>query len=178
MAADRNEFMKLYLQAQPTLRSYLAAVLRNPDAAEDVYQEVSLELWEHFDSYDPARPFVAWAIGVARHRVSHWRRTHKDQPLWLDENGEAALATAFSKNHDALSARRRALDHCLKKLNASSRNLIKLRYEDSLTLEQMAQQQGTTINVVNKSLGKIRQFLNRCASMHVQAESAATIGSK
>lgn len=178
MTQDRNAFMKLYLQAQPTLRSYLAAVLRNPDAAEDVYQEVSLELWEHFDTYDLTRPFVAWALGVARHRVSHWRRTHRDQPLWLDENGEAALAGAFLNNHDALSERRRALDHCLKKLSAGSRDLIKLRYEDSLTLEQMAQRQGTTINVVNKALGKIRQFLMRCASMHVQPERHTTIGTR
>ena len=51
--ADKSRFLSLYLEIQPALRSYLLALLRDAEDMEDVFQEVSMVLWQRFDDYRP-----------------------------------------------------------------------------------------------------------------------------
>jgi len=62
--ADQSEFLKLFLKVQPAVRSYLLSLLRNAVDADDVFQEVSLVLWERFGDYDDKYPFLNWAFGI------------------------------------------------------------------------------------------------------------------
>ena len=62
--------------AQPAVSAFVQAMV--PDRAErdDVLQEVAMAVLESFGSYDRSRPFVPWAIGIARHVAadSLWQR--------------------------------------------------------------------------------------------------------
>ena len=100
---DLNErFLKLLLPAQPDLKAFIASVVRDRAAADDLFQEVCLALWQSFASYDPARPFGAWARGVAGKKVlqSHEKTRRiplafspktlqavRGQGAWLDGHG-------------------------------------------------------------------------------------------
>ena len=58
---SHEEFLKLFLWHQDGVRAFLGSVVRDRAAAEDLFQEVSLALWESFPTYDATRPFGAWA---------------------------------------------------------------------------------------------------------------------
>lgn len=159
---DRSEFLRLFLKIQPAVRSYLLSLLHNGVDADDVFQEVSLVLWERFDDYDDRHPFLNWAFGIARNHVARWRRAAPRARAWLPPDVEEKLAVTYAELEDELAPRRTALRNCVEKLGAHARELLSLRYEKLQSLQQIAQARGMTLNAVNKALGKIRKALSDC----------------
>jgi RNA polymerase sigma-70 factor (ECF subfamily) len=160
--ADQSEFLKLFLKVQPAVRSYLLSLLRNAVDADDVFQEVSLVLWERFGDYDDKYPFLNWAFGIARNHVARWRRAAPRARAWLPPDVEEKLAVTYAELEDELAPRRRALRTCVEKLGERARELLVLRYEKLQSLQQIGRDQGMSLNAVNKALGKIRKFLSDC----------------
>jgi RNA polymerase sigma-70 factor (ECF subfamily) len=160
---DRSEFLKLFLKVQPAIRSYLLSLLRNAVDADDVFQEVSLVLWERFGDYDDQHPFLNWAFGIARNHAARWRRAAPRARAWLPPDVEEKLAVTYAELEDELAPRRTALRNCVEKLGEHARDLLSLRYEKLWSLQQIAQTRGMTLNAVNKALGKIRKALAECA---------------
>jgi RNA polymerase sigma-70 factor (ECF subfamily) len=159
---DRSEFMRLFLKVQPALRSYLLSLLRNGADADDVFQEVSLVLWERFGDYDRGHPFLNWAFGIARNHAARWRRASPRARAWLPPEVEEKLAVTYAEIEDELAPRRRALRNCVEKLGTQARELLSLRYEKLWSLQQIALARGMTLNAANKALGKIRKALSDC----------------
>jgi|ERR1043166_2462151 RNA polymerase sigma-70 factor (ECF subfamily) len=159
---DRARFMKMYLAAQPPIRSYLFGLLRNAQDADDVFQEVSLVLWERFGDYDDRWPFLSWAFGIARNHVARWRRSRSKTRVWLPPEVEEKLAVTAAELEEELAPQRRALQDCLEKLGPQARELLALRYEQQLSLQEIAARRKMTLNAVNKALGKIRALLADC----------------
>src|SRR2546428_14042467 len=126
---DRSRFMKMYLAAQPPIRSFLLGLLRNAQDADDVFQEVSLVLWERFGDYDDGYPFLSWAFGIARNHVARWRRSRSKTRVWLPPEVEEKLAVTAAEIEDELAPQRKALQACLQKLGPQARELLALRYE-------------------------------------------------
>src|SRR4051812_31335152 len=69
----RDRFMELFLRHQDDLRAFLGAMVRDPHARADLFQDVALTLWNRIDTYDPDRPFGAWARGIAAKKVLQLR---------------------------------------------------------------------------------------------------------
>jgi RNA polymerase sigma-70 factor, ECF subfamily len=165
----RDEFLRHYVKAQASLRSYLFSLLRRADDAEDVFQEVSLVLWNQFSEYDPAYPFLNWAFGIARNQAARWRRGRARTRPWLPPEVEEKLAATQAELEDELAGRRGSLRYCVEKLGAHARDILKLRYEELWSLQRIAEARRMSLNAVNKALGKIRKFLSDCAGQVSEA---------
>ena len=69
ITSQRKALARLWVSAQPTLMSFITAGVRDFHAAQDLLQDTAEAVAEGFDDYDPARPFTAWALGIARNKV-------------------------------------------------------------------------------------------------------------
>jgi RNA polymerase sigma-70 factor (ECF subfamily) len=164
------EFLRLYAQQQADLAAFIGALVRDRHARDDVAQEVALALWTSFGEYDPARPFGAWARGVAANKIR--RRWEQDArtPAPFSPEVLAKVLEAFDRREAASqSAREAALEGCVERLPEDSRRLLNLRYEQQLELEQIAGVIGSTMGAVHKALARIRARLREC----VEAKLAA-----
>lgn len=65
----RSEFLARFLEIETSLYHYVCAVAPVPQDARDIVQETALALWEHDDRYDRSRPFLPWALRVARNKA-------------------------------------------------------------------------------------------------------------
>jgi RNA polymerase sigma-70 factor (ECF subfamily) len=66
---DRGAFSELFSRYCGRVRSFLLASGLAPGAADDLTQEILLEVWRRADRYDPARASVAtWVFTIARSR--------------------------------------------------------------------------------------------------------------
>jgi RNA polymerase sigma-70 factor (ECF subfamily) len=134
---DRERFLALFLRHQHEVRAFVASVVRDAHRAEDVVQEVSLVLWRKFDTYDPSRPFGAWARGVATLEVLKERdRGRRDLPVLSPEGIEAVRRAYDETERPGPAAALDALRNCLKGLPDRARQLLRLRYEESLPHRQ------------------------------------------
>lgn len=72
-AGDEDSFRRLFERLGPTLYAWTRLRLRGRAGSEsdvqDVLQEVWLRALQGFASYDPARSFRAWILGIAKHVV-------------------------------------------------------------------------------------------------------------
>lgn len=72
---DPRQFERAYRELSPRARTAAARVLGDHSAAEDVVQDVFMDLWERPESYDPGRgPLATYVAMVARARaIDRWR---------------------------------------------------------------------------------------------------------
>lgn len=161
-ADHRNaDFVRRLMAVQPSLRAYLLSVVGDYHLAEDIVQDVAVSAWERYPSYDPARPFLAWVLGIARHKaLDVFRRTGRSLPLPADVM--ESLAQEAPSAAEESSARRQALMHCLKNLTERSRRCVELRFEQDLSVREIAEREATSAAAVQKMLTRARGFLLEC----------------
>ena len=79
-----NEFMLLLTSHQSSLYACISALLGGVEGVQDVLQETNVVLLEKAGEYDPARPFVPWALAFARFQTLAWRKRQTRDRLVLD----------------------------------------------------------------------------------------------
>lgn len=62
------------------LFSYLSGRLAEPDASEDLAQEVFIRVWRYRDTYDTRRAFLPWLYRIARNVLSNAVRKPNSAP--------------------------------------------------------------------------------------------------
>lgn len=156
-----------FLAARPSLMAYIASMVRDPAAAEDLYQEVWLQLADAVERDVPIDDPPRWFRGVARNRIlMHWRKQRRSEnSVRADSRLLEAADRAFAR-HDATpdwwTDRRGALRECVSKLPGRSKRLVRLSYEESRTLDEIARAAGATYGSIATALTRIRQALLEC----------------
>ncbi len=162
-----EDFLKLFLKHQDGVRAFLGSVVRDRAAADDLFQEVSLALFESFAHYDPARPFGAWARGIAVKKVLQGREKSRRIPLAFSPQAIEAVLGAYDRT-EPTGPDPADLRDCVSKLPPRSQNLLALRYERSLKLGEIAKEVGGTLDAVHKTLSRIREALQECLQRRIQ----------
>lgn len=161
---------RLWVSAQPSVSAYIWSCVNDFHAAEDLLQEVAEDVATSFEKYDPDRPFVGWALGIARFKViDHYRRHDRDPHVFLGEPATLeSLSTAFEDIFPETNERREALQHCMDKLPDKSRKALEMRYELDMKPATIAERTGTSSGVVRVMLTRIRSALSKCVETRLK----------
>src|SRR5690606_7155690 len=71
---NTEQLARLWTESQPIVASYIISLVPNFHQAEDVLQQVAVILVREFDKYDLNRPFLPWAMGIAKNVALKSRR--------------------------------------------------------------------------------------------------------
>lgn len=162
------EFLPLFLQHQHDLRAFIGSMLRDRSVRDDVLQETALVLWKEFERYDRSRSFGAWARGIAANKVLQRLERDTRQPASLPPEALPAVLAAFEQIAGPQDARRDALESCLARLPEKSLALLRLRYEQGLSLATLAERMHKSVDAVHKSLSRIRAKLQECVERRLR----------
>lgn len=165
MGTDKQEYLRKFLPAESALRGYIVTHLRDFDLAEDVVQQTALVLWEKFDQYDPSRPFLAWALGVARLEVLNARKRNRTGRSLLEGDLDDLIVGEYLRLESELSRRRQLLRSCLQRLPESMGGVVRLRYEQGSSLDQIARAVGKSLAAVKVILHRARLSLHDCVRL-------------
>ncbi|WP_092050448.1 sigma-70 family RNA polymerase sigma factor [Planctomicrobium piriforme] len=159
---SRELLARNWVKVQPALTAFIMASTPQFSDAEDLLQEVAAEVALRFDDYDPSRPFLPWAMWVAKIKVADfYRAKERGKVVFLDESIEA-LGEACLRVQESLSEEKWALEKCLTQLTDRSRSLLKLRYFDDLKPHEISEQLGLSPGSVRVTLSRIRTTLAEC----------------
>jgi RNA polymerase sigma-70 factor, ECF subfamily len=146
-----------------TLFALVCRILNDVKEAEDVLQEVFLQIWDKAAAFDATqgRP-LAWAITVARHKaIDRLRATQRRRAQLLPESEmerEAAEACSAPESSppDAAGANEEAqwVRAALAGLPAQQRRAIELAFFDGLSQTEIAA-------ALNEPLGTIKARIRR-----------------
>lgn len=164
---------RLWTLAQPVVSAFVTSVVRDFSARDDVLQEIAVAVIESFDRYDPERPFVAWALGIAQNQVGlYLRRIRRDRHVFDEATIHcvaAALDAAWANQSPTLDF----LQDCLRELAGRAKELCDLRYRHDLKPAAIGDSLGMTANAVAKSLQRIREQLRDCIERKAAQEGGA-----
>ncbi len=159
---NQGSFMRNFLAVQPRLHAYLQCICGNAQAAEDLFQEVATVLWEKYPEYDESRPFLPWALGVARYQTLYWKKRHARNKLVFSEEIMELLAETAAELPVAEPAEAGRLRQCLEKLPPASRQLIEWRYVDQENIGELAARLGKSLGSLHMLLKRTREKLREC----------------
>lgn len=152
---DNGAFAEMVREHQGMVFSIGWHYLGDRSLAEDLGQEVFLQLYQNLAAIQSASHLCYWLRRVAVHRcIDHTRRRSFQRESQLEESHEVA---AHSKTADFfLSAR---LRQTVTQLRDKERILIVLRYQEEMELAEIAEVLNMPINTVKSTLFRALQNL-------------------
>jgi RNA polymerase sigma-70 factor, ECF subfamily len=168
---DREEcFTALWTRAVPAIRSFLVALTGDLSLADDVMQEVAIALLRQFDDYDHDKPFVAWALRIARNKAIDSLRARTRSPVLFNNELVEAAAQIWEPILPDLEIRTRALRACIEGLMPKSREVLRLHYEGNHKTHVIAELLGMSAVSVRVALNRARSMLRDCINTRVASE--------
>jgi RNA polymerase sigma-70 factor (ECF subfamily) len=164
-AGDPAAFSLLYLRYFDRLYSYLRLAVKDPHEAEDIAQEAFLAMLRALPEYDvrAAHPFRVLLFHIARNRsIDHFRRQKGidiEEPAELDRMREISLADDAGGAFDSLSDGELAA--YLRRLPATQRQVLVLRYALDFATEEIAAVMETSAQAVRNLQHRGLEFLRR-----------------
>jgi RNA polymerase sigma-70 factor (ECF subfamily) len=158
---DLDALSTLLARYQNRLYRYLLRLVREPATAEDLFQQTWLRVAEKIRQYDARRNFDAWLFAVARNlALDHLRRIRPeslDEPVTGEEGGTTAAAALRSPERPVLEgilARERGarLATAMGDLPVIYREVLTLRFEEEMKLEEIADVMGAPLSTVKTRL--------------------------
>jgi RNA polymerase sigma-70 factor (ECF subfamily) len=150
----------LIARHQPEIHRYVLSLLPDRMLADDVVQETNLVLWRKAAEYDPAQPFLPWALTIALYQIKAARRdAGRDRHVFDDSLVELLAAECREEQHGDLE---QALEKCLQELPERQRKLILERYAPGSSVQDLAAARKQTPTALSLSLMRIRKALETC----------------
>lgn len=162
---DMEVIGRLVERYQHRLYRYLLRLVAQPSTAEDLFQQTWTRAMERIRYYDPSRSFEGWLFAVAHNlAVDHLRRR---QPESLDEplaSGESRHDVTRSENPGALEfllskERANIVLEAVSELPVPFREVITLRFEEEMKLDEIAQVLGMPMGTVKTRLHRAMKAL-------------------
>jgi RNA polymerase sigma-70 factor, ECF subfamily len=169
--AQRGElaaFRELIHAYQDTVYSLALRMLKVPEDAEELAQDVFVSAHRHLGKIASEAHLLFWLRRTVCHRaIDRIRRRPADPPLPLDATAEIAAPEAGA---DPL------LERCLRELvlqlPAVPRAVVLLRYQEDLDPQEIARTLGAPLNTVKSHLKRSLALLRRRYEELRQADSA------
>jgi RNA polymerase sigma-70 factor, ECF subfamily len=149
--AKGNEaaFRAVYDQAAPAVFGTAQRVLRDPAQAEEVMQEVLLEVWRTASRFDPAAgSAAAWIMTLAHRRSVD--RVRSEQRAAERELRAASAPVAYDEVSDAVETtlEQERVRRCLNGLTDLQRESVTLAYYGGYTYAEVARLLGAPVGTI------------------------------
>ncbi len=153
--ARRTDFFEmLYDRHAPILKSVVMKVINNDAEADDLLQEIFMEIWNRADSYDEhkGRP-LGWIITLARRRaIDRLRKCQSrcdTQNRFQVEQEQQPHAWIKDGDEDIHSADLRALlQQLLESLPVAQREALEMAYYKGMSQREIARQTGIPLGTI------------------------------
>jgi len=164
-AGDESALAALYDRYSGVLYGLLLRILKDTHAAEEVLQDLFLQLWRTASRFDANRgSMTAWLMVIARNRaISRLRRGHRpvvadDPEGFLLESAPDPANLEDEASRRQLAARLRA---AMANLPGEQREALELAYFEGMTQTEIAERTGAPLGTVKSRVRAALQSLKQ-----------------
>ena len=155
---EREAFRHLVEKYQRQAVSHATAILGSREDAMDAAQEAFIDAFRAVKQFDNSRPFYPWFYVLLRNRCFKLA-ARKRETESIDET------VIVAPNSTAQSERILALENALRSLDMEDREIVTLKYFDSLSYNELAERlqipKGTVMSRLFHARKKLQAKLER-----------------
>jgi len=179
---DCNEAFDVLLQRyQDRLYSYISYIVRNPDMADDLFQETFVKAITNLRQgrYQENGRFYAWLTRIAHNLLIDQFRTERNESLIYDEDAQSAwqecalVADSYRESEmvteQVLKDVRKLMEH----LPDPQREVVYMRFYQDLSFKEISEITGVSINT---ALGRMRYAVLNMRRMAQENHISLAVG--
>ena len=155
------------LECRVELMAYARSLLGNYAAAEDAVQEAMLVVVKKFDQFQEGTSMLAWCRAIVRLEVLRMKRQRQRERTLPERLLDDAIDAAFdefqtAQRRDGAESWHEALERCLGRVPERGRSVLKARFVDELSYQQIGERVGMTLEAVRKALFRLKKQVRSC----------------
>jgi RNA polymerase sigma-70 factor (ECF subfamily) len=153
---DVNAFEQLYDRHSRIVYSLVLRILQQTQTAEEVVQDVFLQVWRNAAQYQESRgPFVPWLLTMARNRALDTLRLKSERQRRREDQAEELPSISEAPQYEKeLDQKRRAerVRSLMTQLSAPQQKAIEMAYFDGLSHSEIA-------TALQEPLGTVKSWI-------------------
>ena len=167
-AGDKVAFAELYDVLAPQVLGLTTHILRDRAQAEEVTQEVFVEVWLSAHTFDPHRGSAkSWVLRLAKSRVIDRLRSWRSSQARDTDDFNSQLTTWVAAAEDEAQQRLESeeLQELIDSIGEPHRSALMLAYFGELTHQEIADATGVALGTANTRVRDGLQKLRKAVSL-------------
>ncbi|MBE7453333.1 MAG: sigma-70 family RNA polymerase sigma factor [Kofleriaceae bacterium] len=177
---DERAFRELVAEHRDRVYNLTLRMLGNRAEAEDVAQEVFIQVFKYIDDFREEAKLSTWlyrvTVNLCKNRIKYLARRHDRDRDQLDDTNEAAASAALAapggttpRPDRALEGAQleRVLQEAINSLDEDHRVLVVLRDVEDLSIEEICAITGEKDGTVKSRLHRARLALRKKVTRHL-----------
>jgi RNA polymerase sigma-70 factor (ECF subfamily) len=147
-AHDRNAMRDLFVRHKMQVFRFLLRVVGDAAAAEDLLNEVFIDIWRHAGQFEARSKVSTWMLAIAHFKAAAWRRRRASEQL--DDDAAESIKDPGDDPEVATQKQRSCvvIRECLKRLSPAHRTILDLIYYHEQSIAEVARIIGVPENTV------------------------------
>lgn len=181
LCGDQTAYTEIYNRYQPVLAFQLSKIIKDKDLLADMILESFEKAFERFQRFQPDYQLSAWLVKIGTNcALDYLRKKNRVVIVSIDESFNdtdddrpTLQIKDDSRNpEEAASFRQRLkfLEGLMKKLPEMSEQVIRLRYLEGFSCEEIADEMGLPITTTKAALHRARKDLSALAELFASNE--------
>ncbi len=167
LSGEAHLFREILNRHQRGVWWIASATLGDRATCENLLQQAFVNAYEHLDQFRAGEDLGRWLRGIARNLVRMELRGAGRKDQLMARYHQAVLASLGEEDetgNDEQFARQKAMADCRQQLQPAANEALALRYEQGLSLDQVAARIGRSLGATRQLLFRARQVLKDCVT--------------
>lgn len=170
----RDRVVKAAVEYRTELIAYARSLLGNYAAADDVLQEAMLVVVKKYDQFQEGTSILAWCRSIVRIEVLRAKQQYQRERSLAERLLDDAIEAAFdefqlTRRREEAESWREALRRCLEGVPDRGQNVLKARFTEELSYQEIGERLGMTLEAVRKSLFRLKRQVRSCVETSLRA---------
>lgn len=167
MPLDHETILKHLFEARQRLSATAWLIVRDAQATEDLFQNVALKAVTKNVSFEHEGALLSWAMVSIKREGIDWLRKRKPESLGLEPEVLDLISQEWSAHPQSEGQHMEALRECLESMPEKSRQLLRLRYFDGYSCDEVARLVGASLDAVYQRLSRLHRQLKQCVDQRL-----------
>jgi len=162
-SGKKEVFPKIYDAFKNRLWSYLCSRANNREDAEEIFNTVSLNVYESLDKLEDPKKLLAWVIGIAEHRVGNYYSRRSPPKVSLQDFASDIQDPNRTPEERLIKHQRlEQLRKCIAALPDPQRTYVSLQFLAGTPQKEIAEKYNVNLNVLKSHILRSKVKILEC----------------
>ncbi len=167
IGGNHSAFEHLYNQYSEAVYANIRKMVRIPNLAEDILQDVFTALWANRAKIDPAQSIGNWLFVVSYHKsLTSLKKKLRENLIPADEAALAEIPQDPAIDEKYYGAQLHILNTAVESLPLHKQRVFRLYHFENKSFDEIAQELNLSVSSVKFYLKQSRSFIRQYVSDH------------